>query len=94
MQELIDKGYRIIYMDESYFTSKTMLVYDYSPYKTSHQIPMSSVDQPTYSLVFAISMENGLEHYDVYKKGFNEVMFSDYLDNLYIQNEKIELQNL
>ena len=48
---------------------------------------MVKVDQPTYTLVLAISEEEGLEHYAIYKKGFNEIMFGDYLDNLYIENK-------
>ena len=87
VSDLKGAGYRIIYLDECFITSKTMMTMSYSPYKTSHRIPMSSVDQPTYSLILAISKENGLEHYDVYKKGFNEVMFADYLDKLYIANK-------
>ena len=52
---------------------------------------MSKVDQPTFSLILAISEENGLEHYDIYKKGFNEIMFADFLDNLYVANKNTKI---
>ena len=78
-------------MDECYITSKTMSTSDYTLSKTHHRIPMPKVDQPTYSLVLAISEEQGLEHYDIYKKGFNEEMFANYLDNLYIENKHIKI---
>ena len=38
-----------------------------------------------------MSEENGLEHYGIYKKGFNESMFADYLDNLYVPNKHNKL---
>ena len=60
---------------------------DYTQLRNTHHIPMKKVDQPTYSLILAISEEGGLEHYDIYKKGFNEEMFEDYLNNLYIANK-------
>ena len=34
-----------------------------------------------------ISKENGLEHYEVSKKRFNETMFMGYLENLSIANK-------
>ena len=34
-----------------------------------------------------MSKENGLEHYEVSKKRFNENMFGEFLDNLYIDKK-------
>jgi len=41
--------------------------------------------------VLAISEENGLEHYEVYKKGFNETMFADFLEHLYEVNKHVKI---
>ena len=78
-------------MDESFITSRTMLTNDYSPHKKNHRLPMSKVDQPTVSLVLSISEENGLEHYGIYKKGFNETMFADFLEKLYEDNKHAKI---
>ena len=48
---------------------------------------MIQVSQPAYSLVLAISQENGLEHYGVYKNCVDQQKFADYLDELYIANK-------
>ena len=60
---------------------------DYSPLNGNHRLPIKKVDQPTISLVLAISEENGIEHYGIYKKGFDQQMFGDYLNNLSVANK-------
>ena len=87
MKELTDDGYHIIYMDECGFSTKTILNSDYSPLKTNHCIPMEMVNQPVYSLVLAISYENGVEHYEIFKKCIDENRFMSYLDDLSIANK-------
>ena len=87
IQELKEEGYRIIYLDECGFTTKTLQMSDYTNKNYKHQIPMVQVSQPAYSLVLAISQENGLEHYGVYKNCVDQQKFVDYLDDLYIANK-------
>ena len=60
---------------------------DYTNKNYKHRIPMLKVSQPAYSLVLAISEENGLEHYGVYKNCVDQIKFADYLDELYIANK-------
>ena len=51
------------------------------------------MSQPVYALILAISEENGLEHYRIFKKSVNKEKFTEYLDELYIANkhEKIAI---
>ena len=57
---------RIIYIDETVFTWKSIKLTEYSPLHHNHRVPQSKVIQPVFSLILAISEENGLEHYRIY----------------------------
>ena len=63
-----------------------MQMRDYSLVNSNHRVPIKKVDQPTFSLVLAISEEDGIEHYGIYKKCFDQEMFADFLDNLFVAN--------
>lgn len=58
-----------------------------SPIKIHHSVREDYAHQPIYTLILAISMDRGLEYYEVSKKRFNENMFSSFLDNLYVANK-------
>ena len=66
---------------------------DYTNKNYKHHIQMTKVNQPVYSLILAISEENGLEHCGLYQKAVDQEKFSDYLDELSIENkhEKIAI---
>ena len=38
-------------------------------------------------MIFAISEENGLEHYRIYPKSIDHHKFNEYLDELYVENK-------
>ena len=80
-------NFRIIYLDESIFTTKTIQKSDYSPHKIHHVIPQAQVNQPVYVLILAISEENGLEHYQIFEKSVNAQKFKKYLLSLRRANE-------
>ena len=84
---------RIIYIDETVFTWKSIKLTEYSPLHHNHRVPQSKVIQPVFSLILAISEENGLEHFQIFKKYVNRQKFMEYLDGLYVENkhEKITL---
>ena len=84
---LKQEGYRIIYLDECGLTTKTILMTDYTNVKQKHQLPLVKVSQPVYSLILAISEENGLEHCKMYTRSVDVQRFSEYLDELYVQNK-------
>ena len=47
--------------------------------------------QPIFTVILGVSRENGLEHYMVSNKRFNETMFLEYLDELYVDNKHDKL---
>jgi len=59
----------------------------YTLLKKPHRIPLASINQPVYALIFAISEENGLEHYRIFKKSIDFEKFNEYLDELYVENK-------
>ena len=87
IQSLRQQNTRIIYLDECVFTSKTILMRDYTNLKCNRRIPQTQLNQPVFALVLAISRENGLEHYQVYDKSVNKYKFVEYLDELYVPNK-------
>jgi len=87
IKELKEQHYRIIYLDESIFTTKTITKKDYSPQHVYHQIPQVRLNQPVYALIFAISEEGGLEHYQIFEKSVTGAKFKQYLLNLRRANE-------
>ena len=60
---------------------------DLSPSNIHHRVSEDDVHQPIYNLILGVSMDNGLEYYEVSKKKFNENLFCDYLDHLYVDNK-------
>ena len=87
MKNLKGTNRRIIYLDECIFTTKTMKTTDYTSLKSPHRIPQADINQPVYALILAISIENGLEHYQIFEKSVNYQKFIEYLDELYIENK-------
>lgn len=79
-------GYRIIYLDESIFTTKTIHTYTYSHKRMTLGIPIASVNQKVEALIFAISEENGVEYNQVFEKSVNTEKFLEYLDKLRAAN--------
>ena len=41
--------------------------------------------------MLAISEEDGLEHYGIYKDCVNQNKFAEYLDNLYVDNKHLKI---
>ena len=87
IKNLKARGYRIIYLDETLFTTKTLKSYDYTLKSKPHRIPLASINQPCQALIFAISEENGIEHTKVFKKSVDHSKFIEYLDELSILNK-------
>lgn len=87
ISELKGDGYKIIYLDESMFTTKTFRSAEYMVRKQHLQIPMPSVSQRATALIMAISEEDGAEHHGIYKDSVNQQKFAEYIDELYIANK-------
>ena len=75
-------GYRMIYLDETMFTRKTIKDEEWSRPKENFQIDEARLNEPTLAVVSAISHENGTEHYKIFSKSVNTARFIEYLVEL------------
>ena len=87
INQLKGDGYKIIYLDECLMTTKTLHTSDYTNKNIKHRIPLVQVSQPAHALLFAISEEEGVEHYRIYKNSVDQYKFAGFLDELYIANK-------
>ena len=55
-------GYRIVYIDETMFTSKTLPETEWSLPKENMQVDLKRLEEPTLALLAGISKEKGMEH--------------------------------
>ena len=58
-----NNGYRIIYIDETMITRKTVVDAEWSRAKENMSIDVAKLDEPTLAVLCGISKENGLEHF-------------------------------
>ena len=91
INQLKANGYKIIYLDECMFTTRTLHTSDYTNINQKHKIPLAKVNQTAYAVILAISEEDGLEHYKIYNNSVDKTKFKEYLDELYIQNKHIKI---
>jgi len=72
-------GYRIVYLDETMFTRKTVADLEWALPGENVQVDLAKLDEPTLAVLSAISKERGQEHYQIFEKsvkinGFKEWM--------------------
>jgi len=84
-------GYRVVYIDETMFTRKT--VAEWSRPKENMAVDVKLLDEPTLALLCGISKEKGVEHHRVFEFSVNVERFIEYLDGLRAANgdDKIAL---
>ena len=59
-------GYRIIYLDETMFTRKTVVDAEWTLPKENLQVDEAKLNEPTLALLSAISKERGQEHFQIF----------------------------
>ena len=86
-------GYRIVYIDETCFTRKTVADTEWTRPKENIAVDVAMLEEPTLALLAGISKENGVEHYQVFEQSVNVDKFIEYLDGLRAANpdEKIAI---
>ena len=52
-------GYRVIYLDETMFTRKTVLLEEWTLPKQNFRVDQDRLNEPTLAMISAISKENG-----------------------------------
>ena len=56
-------GYRIIYIDETMFTRKTLPEAEWTLPKENMAVDVAKLDEPVLSLLAGISKEKGINHF-------------------------------
>ena len=86
-----NEGYRMIYLDETMFTRKTVRNEEWTRQGENVQVDLAKLDEPTLAMVCGISLEKGLEHFKIYPKSVKKESFVEYLKELreHTRGEKV-----
>ena len=76
-------GYRIIYIDETMFTRKTVSDTEWARTHENMVVDVAMLEEPTLALLSGISKENGQEHFELFVLSVNVEKFLQYLNNLW-----------
>ena len=79
-------GYRIIYLDETMFTRKTVIDSEWTLPKQNVRVDEARLNEPTLALLSAISREKGQEHFRIFPKSVDIPKFKEWLQELRILN--------
>ena len=72
-------GYRIVYIDETMFTRKTVPQMAWARKNENVRIDQEKLQEPTLALLAGISKEKGVEHFQIFEYSVNTERFIDYL---------------
>ena len=72
-------GFRIVYLDETMFTRKTVAEAELTLPKQNVMIHEAKLNEPTLALLSAISKEKGQEHFRIFEKSVNIPKFKVWL---------------
>ena len=90
MKQLLTKArnanYRLVYLDETCFTRKTMVDTEWSKLKENMFVDSARLEEPTLALLSAVSREKGQEHFKVFQRSVNIVKLKQYLTELRAAN--------
>ena len=75
-------GYRIIYLDETMFTRKTVAEAEWTLLKENVQVDEAKLNEPTLALLSAISKERGQEHFQIFQKSVDLEKFKEWMSKL------------
>ena len=76
-------GYRLVYIDETCFTRKTLSDTEWARSKENMTVDQAKLDELTLALLCGISKENGVEHFEIFEQSVNVEKFKQYLDGLH-----------
>ena len=72
-------GYRVIWIDETMFTRKTVPNAEWTLPRENLRVNEARLNEPTLALLAGISKENGLEYCQIFPKSVNGDKFKEYL---------------
>ena len=84
----------IIYLDELYFTNRSLLMKDYSSKNTNLSVDMKEVYQGFRNVIAAMTEENGVDLCTIYDKTIKAEDFVGYLRGLRQKHRKTPLSLL
>ena len=79
-------GYRLVYIDETCFTRKTVVDTEWMRPKENIAVDVAMLEEPTLALLCGISKEKGVDHHRVFEFSVNVDKFIEYLDGLRAAN--------
>ena len=84
-------GYRIIYLDETVFTRKTLAASEWALPGENVTVDVANIDEPCLALLAAISKEKGREYSQTYPRSVNVQKFKEWLKELRGHNEDAQI---
>ena len=79
-------GYRIVYLDETVFTRRTLVDTEWALPKQNVAVDEARIYEPTLALLSAISKEKGQEHFKIFPKSVDIPKFREWLQELREKN--------
>ena len=79
-------GYRIIYLDETCITRKTVPDLEWALPKENVAVDVAKIAEPCLSMLAAISKERGIEHYRIFPRSVHLPKFKEWLSELRVLN--------
>ena len=79
-------GYRLVYLDETMFTRKTVPETEWTLPKQNVVVDATKLNEPTLALLASISKEKDLEHFQIFEKSVDIPKFKGWLRELRRQN--------
>ena len=79
LKRVKDDGYRVVYIDETHFTRRTVAALEWSLPKDNVAIDQSKVSEPSLNVLLGISKEKGIEHFTVLEESWNIARFKTWL---------------
>ena len=82
VREALNEGRRFFFVDETMFTTATVLTQAHSSRKKNIEIDQSLMNNEALAVVGGISVEGGMEAYLIQKGAINSASFIDFLNIL------------
>lgn len=81
LRDALSRGLRVVFVDECIFTTKTIDEKSYSKSKKNIRFPLVPKLTKTIHLAAGVSLENGLEGFELYEGSVNSERFLDSITN-------------
>ena len=78
----IERGFRVVQIDECYVTRNTLLKQVWSAKNTNIELDYKQIALEVKVIIAAVSRENGLDYIDVFRHSCTKIKFKLFLDGL------------